>query len=232
MNADALEKRLAQQDVSRQLFFVVDFQLCYKTEAQSVPAEVCIKPFNFINTPSDVAPFHAILSQRVPIPHILSAKHYTDTEHAIPSDLEPDTDYAVLWKRMNDYVRESTTRFKDTATPVFLCKPFHATLQCLEHITASAKQDLQRSAFRLLYPIDDLIAFINATQKITPNVNLIARFFQPLFLWDCSTDFCCEYHKDHGRREFRCSKTNTEYFCRSLCELARPLISTQQGHAF
>ncbi|KAL7719743.1 Maelstrom domain-containing protein [Entamoeba marina] len=223
-----------KENVGLQIMYIIDFQIHYKTESFTAPIEVCIKPFTLVPTES-IPSFHEIINDQTPLDHCLNALHYSSTEHGITPENNPSspTNYEQLWRRMNAFVRDNSSKHKDKSpTPIILCKPLIGSFQCIEFIAKKAKQESRKSAFKTIYGIDDLLGYIYHVQNIVPNINAIARIFQPLITWNSDAQFKCEFHKKHGDRPFCCSKTNVEYLKTAVVTAFQPAAKFVCPHSF
>ena len=90
---DALSETLTRniEIIQKQIFFIIDFQICYKTDEYTIPIEISIKPFLGLRIPDVIESFHQILNQQIPIQCYLNSKHYSDFEHGItPQTIKKD----------------------------------------------------------------------------------------------------------------------------------------------
>ncbi|EKE39480.1 hypothetical protein ENUP19_0038G0061 [Entamoeba nuttalli] len=214
--------------VEQQLFFILDFQISYKTDICTVPVEICIKP-TLLNGTVNIECFQTIINQPIPIQHFLNSKHYTDFEHGISQENNPvpQTDFDFLWKKINSFIKSNMSKYSDSSMlPIVICTPFISSVQCVEFLASQAKvSDLRRSVFNTMFSVDDFVECVNRFKEIIPNTNAIYNFYKPLVCWTCNNDFKCDFHKSNGTRTFCCSKTNSEYLASTLCDLYKTIKS-------
>ena len=232
---DALSETLTRniEIIQKQIFFIIDFQICYKTDEYTIPIEISIKPFLGLRIPDVIESFHQILNQQIPIQFYLNSKHYSDFEHGITPQNNPtsaaSTDFVYLWKQMNQYIRNIMVKYSDPAcSPILLTTPFKSSLQCIEYLAAQAKiDDVRKTIFNNIYSVDDFIECMNRFKDPNAyrNTNSIYSFYERMIFYEPSEEYKCDFHK--GKKELRsfcCSKANCVHLEQSLSILLNTTI--------
>ena len=207
------------QLIDKQIFFILDFQLCYKTDEFSIPIEICIKPMG--NIPQ-IESFHCILNQTIPIQHYLNSKHYSTFEHGITNQNNPSnqTDYLQLWRKMSQYIKDIMNQYSENKLlPIIIATPFRSSISCIEYLSIQAKiEDVRKTVFSVMFSVDDFIECMNKFNENNGymNTNSIYNFYKPMLLFDVDSSYQCDFHKKVHPRSFCCSKANCEYLVSSL----------------
>ena len=209
------------QAKSKLMFFMIDFNIAYSTEAETIPIEVGIVPFTSVDGPMRLNCFHEIINDSIPQSYILRAKQRSTYEHGITPENNPavSTTYEVLYDRMNSYIRDTfikQMKGKTEIYPIVITTNFTQTINIISFIArrAGIYEDIKQSFFSRMIAYEDFIQFYYDYKGLGTPIDVIPQSVFRLLTKDVNEQYYCDFHfhKENRPRHFCCAKVNATYF--------------------